>query len=384
MDKAKCYYQLRARIVFENALTKQIDFQNIEHKFSNENPIVAREAVFNDFDNYIHSLLLGIGLTDNEINDISDKEIRKYLNSYIDPKTSTTVNLGGSDFEIPDYVGNGIWIELVIDNDEQNKLTIHSINQDNSDMPNPPSWTDLESEYEFYENNQYDKKNYSKTVTYFDIDEYQEGYTDTALGEHHILETPFDWTGYDVKNWWGDDSQNEETENVNREDYIKNLIERGEGEQIEFKPTLIYHFDKRAYSFAVRHIIAKTICAFLNSSGGYLLIGVTDSKEIQGLQYDFSLTRPSGKDPRDYFKLEVDKIIREYFKDIASNIRGDFETIDGTEIFMFTIFPSKNFPVFIKGQNGKEFYVRLTASSEPYTDIEEIAKYCISQWNSQK
>lgn len=118
MDKPKCYYILRARIVFQNAITGRLDFQNIEHKFDNENPIIAREAVFNDFDNYIHSLLLGIGLTDSEIENISDKEIRKSLNSYVDPKTTTKVKLSDTEIEIPDYIGNGIWVEMVIDNDE--------------------------------------------------------------------------------------------------------------------------------------------------------------------------------------------------------------------------------------------------------------------------
>jgi hypothetical protein len=103
---------------------------------------------------------------------------------------------------------------------------------------------------------------------------------------------------------------------------------------------------------------------------------------IQGLAYDFSLAKPKGKDPRDYFRIEVDKIIREYFKEFAHNISGDFETIEGQEIFIFTIYPTKSYPCFIYNAQGiKEFYVRLTTSSEPYSDIEQIARYCIDRWS---
>ncbi len=39
-----------------------------------------------------------------------------------------------------------------------------------------------------------------------------------------------------------------------------------------------------------------------------------------------------------------------------------------------------NNPVFLKGQNGKEFYVRGEASTRRIEDIEEIAHYCLDRW----
>ena len=202
------------------------------------------------------------------------------------------------------------------------------------------------------------------------------------------MKTPFDWTGYDKAGWWGDyqdDFGRKENTNLEikqlKEESLKDLIQKGESQQVEFKPSLVYNFSKKGYSKQVRFIIAKVICSFLNSKGGKLFVGVNDNGTLQGLSYDFSLTRPEGKDPRDYFRLEVDRIIREYFKSTASDISGDFEIIDGVEIFVFTVFPSK-FPIFIEGLNGKEFFVRLTTSCEPYTDIEVIVRYCLSHWSS--
>ena len=46
-----------------------------------------------------------------------------------------------------------------------------------------------------------------------------------------------------------------------------------------------------------------------------------------------------------------------------------------------TLFPSKSKPIFITGQYEKEFYVRWTASTKQYVDIEEIVNYCLEHWN---
>ena len=130
-------------MVLPNKNIGEIVFQNIEHQFSNENPILAREAAFDYYDSYVHGLLLGIGLTDDEVINITDRDVRTLLNPYIDPKTSTEVELLGTKFKIPNYIGNGIWVEMVIDSAEENKLVIHSIINDSSDIPMPPSKIDL-------------------------------------------------------------------------------------------------------------------------------------------------------------------------------------------------------------------------------------------------
>ena len=73
-----------------------------------------------------------------------------------------------------------------------------------------------------------------------------------------------------------------------------------------------------------------------------------------------------------------------YFKALANNIQGDFYVVNGIEIFVLNVFPSKDNPVFIEGINGKEFFVRLMASSEPFTDVEQIVMYCLDRWKSSK
>lgn len=53
---------------------------------------------------------------------------------------------------------------------------------------------------------------------------------------------------------------------------LKELIRQGEGLQVEFKKTLP-HLEK----------IAKTLVAFANTKGGFLLIGIQDDKFVSGI-----------------------------------------------------------------------------------------------------
>jgi len=375
MSKQTCHYIVRANIVLPNKYIGEIVFQNIEHQFSNENPILAREAAFDYYDSYIHGLLLGIGLTDDEVINITDRDVRTLLNPYIDPKTSTEVELLGEKFIIPDYIGNGIWVEMVIDAEVENKLVIHSITYDSSDIPMPPSKIDLESEYEFYITNNYDTKDYKRTIIYIPDEEYEED-------DQTFLETPFDWTGYDSKYWW-EKSNSEETtieEQVSK-DYnlmptMEEALGRGECEYTEFKPGLI---NRASSNRNIELEVAKTLCAFYNSKGGYLFIGISDKKEVvYGL--DFS------EISKDEFLRQFTRIKTMYLPpSIVLTTYGGFFEYKGKEIFVVSVMPSLKEPIFLwkRDENNKiikEFYVRSDASSRHLYDLEELVKYCRNRW----
>lgn len=374
--KAAFHYTVKAKLI-RFIKDGVIDFIEFNEPFENEIPIIAREQAFKIYQNYIDVLLQG-----KNKKYISDKQARADLISFIDTGTSSKIKVGEKEFEFSDSYGNGIDVYLIIDQPMEDDIIddnvgdeylIHGIG--NISREDPQGLMDgLNHEYWYYKHYGYDTKNYKQTIDFY---EYDNG----AAEPNEILETPFDWTGLDIPEE-STDEQPQEKIKVTRT--YAELIQSGESNQVELKPTLLFYYDKEGiksgYRNFVRHIIAKVICSFLNSNGGYLFVGVNDNKEIKGLQDDFSLAQPKGKDPKDYFSLQVDKLIREYFKGIASNISGEFIIVDDIEIFVFKVFPSKNKPVFIQGQNGKEFYVRLTTSCELYTDMEEIATYCINHW----
>ena len=61
----------------------------------------------------------------------------------------------------------------------------------------------------------------------------------------------------------------------NRDSYI-DRIKRGEDRYTEFKSTLLYSLNTNKIEKYIEFACAKTVCAFLNSEGGHLFIGVED------------------------------------------------------------------------------------------------------------
>lgn len=385
--KASFHYTVKAKLI-RYIKNGEIDFIEFIEKFESQNPIEAREKAFNYYQNYIDVLLLAEGKKYH-----SDREARKYLTSFIDSKIIKNIQNGEDEDDFGNSFGNGIGVFMVIDeskpdsvNDDRlgDEIFIHGIGNISYLSDNTDSIIfELQHEYDYYKHFNYDTKNKELNVVYCSRAEWEEGYRDDEPSTYNILETPFDWEGFDEPYWWGKPNNEPNVVHQPPKTY-EELINGGETNQVEFKPTLLYYYDKEGeksgHRMFVRHIIAKVICSFLNSNGGNLFVGVGNNKEIQGLKDDFSLVRPAGKDPKDYFTLQVDKIIRDYFKSFASYISGEFTVINDIEIYVFIVFPSKNRPVFITGQNGKEFYVRFMGSCEPYTDIEQIAEYCIGKW----
>ena len=74
----------------------------------------------------------------------------------------------------------------------------------------------------------------------------------------------------------------------------------------------------------------------------------------------------------------------EYFLSFAvkANVVGQFYQLEGKDIFIVAVEPSKNRPIFLKGQNGKEFWVRGNHGNRQLTDLEELANYCTDRWGT--
>lgn len=72
----------------------------------------------------------------------------------------------------------------------------------------------------------------------------------------------------------------------NKVSVIEEMIQRGEDQRTEFKSTLRWDIRQGLKSPAIEHASLKTICAFLNSEGGDLIIGVHDDGTIGGIEVD--------------------------------------------------------------------------------------------------
>ena len=70
---------------------------------------------------------------------------------------------------------------------------------------------------------------------------------------------------------------------------IRDLLRAGESQTLEFKSSARYNIRAARHDKSMEHVIVKTVCGFLNSEGGTLLIGVDDEAQLVGLDHDLSI-----------------------------------------------------------------------------------------------
>lgn len=101
---------------------------------------------------------------------------------------------------------------------------------------------------------------------------------------------------------------------------LKADLQKDEGFQLEFKSTFVFDIrqskhrpDTPTHELDCKEVVnsvLKTICAFLNSGGGVLYVGITDEKEIFGLEKDFEYLQI---DDFDKWELHLRNLIESRF-----------------------------------------------------------------------
>jgi len=123
--------------------------------------------------------------------------------------------------------------------------------------------------------------------------------------------------------------------------------------------------------------VLKTLAAFMNTEGGTLVIGVTDDKEIHGLEDDLTLTR----DSLDFFEQNVLSVFSNTIGvPYAQHISIRFaDAPGGKKVCVIVAAPSPE-PVFLEFQGKHEFFVRrgnasiALSPSEQHTYIRQHYK----------
>lgn len=137
-----------------------------------------------------------------------------------------------------------------------------------------------------------------------------------------------------------------------RKDTLKEIIEEiknGEGLTQEFKSTLRTNLYTNKPDKKIEHGILKTICAFLNTNGGTLYIGVTDDGKILGIKKDnFSNS--------DKFYLHLTNIIKQKIGK-TNLIDSEIIKIKDRHIARVKVKKSKK-PNFLVNGKIEQFFVR--------------------------
>lgn len=152
---------------------------------------------------------------------------------------------------------------------------------------------------------------------------------------------------------------------------IEDLISLAENEQVELKETLLWDIYQNQPNKDLKAEIAKEVCAFANKNGGNIIIGVSDNKEIMGIDRDLK----NLKKGLDDFELQLNQELRKRLGKVFASVYTDleFSFIEGKQLAIITIEQSPD-PVYFETGNGKEFLVRQGSSSISL-DVEEARQY---------
>jgi hypothetical protein len=159
---------------------------------------------------------------------------------------------------------------------------------------------------------------------------------------------------------------------------VRQQIEKGESDTLEFKSTLRWdRKEGRVNKEDLERVVVKTVGGFLNAKkGGTLFLGVADSGEVQGLAEDYA-SLP--KKDRDGFELHFRQLIsRDFGESVSVFMTVTFHELDGKDICQVTIEPSDH-PVYATEGQGSVFYLRVGNATRPLS-IKETVRYVQTRW----
>ena len=159
---------------------------------------------------------------------------------------------------------------------------------------------------------------------------------------------------------------------------ILDLLNKKESQTLEYKSSLRWDLKQNKPNTDLGIVIVKSLCAFMNSKGGDLFIGVDDDGKPLGLKKDYNTF--SSKNSDDFLQHLTNLINKHLGKPTSAYIDIDFIYIDEIkdEICLCKIKPAKS-PIFCKINNDKQFFRRSNNTSSSL-DSEDAYKYISEHW----
>jgi len=148
---------------------------------------------------------------------------------------------------------------------------------------------------------------------------------------------------------------------------ILNLIRQGEGHTLEFKSTLRMNLKTGKPEKGIELAWLKAACAFLNTDGGTLLIGVDDQGNVHGIEAD-------AFDSDDRCRLHFKNLIAEHIGlEHSGALRMDVLEVEGRKVLRVECQRCPK-PVFLTQGREESFYIRSGPSSTKLT-LSKVLQY---------
>lgn len=170
----------------------------------------------------------------------------------------------------------------------------------------------------------------------------------------------------------GDAASNQET--------TEQLIAQGESKRVEFKQTGRINLHTQQRDSVIEQMVVKSIAGFMNGGGGTLLIGVSDSGEISGIEADFKTL--GQKQNTDGFALWLNGLIDNLLgPTAAANMMFGFEEFSTGTVCRVDVVAG-NGPAFVRRTKGDaELYVRLNNATRLLNTADAL-EYVQNRWRA--
>ncbi len=149
------------------------------------------------------------------------------------------------------------------------------------------------------------------------------------------------------------------------------LIAAGEGQFVEFKSSILWDYRQEKMNKDLSVPIIKNCAAFMNTSGGALLVGVDDDGKILGLDADFGVMK---KPNPDGFELIFNNAFAQMIgAEFRPFVQLSFPEIEEKTICLIAVQPVTS-PAYFHHQGKEEFYIRAGNASQPLP-VSKAASY---------
>ena len=152
---------------------------------------------------------------------------------------------------------------------------------------------------------------------------------------------------------------------------VNELVLGGEHQFVEFKSSLVWDYHQQRANKSLHEPVMKTVVAFLNSSGGYLLIGVNDDGQVLGLDPDLqTLGKPNLDGLENSFNMTFNKMIGVEFRQFVDVA---FPILEEKAICVLQVRPSPQ-PAYLQHKGNEKFFIRAGNASQSLT-ISQANRY---------
>lgn len=160
------------------------------------------------------------------------------------------------------------------------------------------------------------------------------------------------------------------------------MLTAGESARVEFKSTARCNLHTGQRDDKIELVVAKTVAAFANATGGDLLIGVDDAGSVLGLDEDLKFMKSPDLDR---FELWLrDHLTKTLGTAASASVHVTFPVEAGRALCHLQVPPSSR-PVFLLAGKGQpaQMWVRV-GNSTRQLGIDEALSYAADRWGRRR